>query len=51
MDENSQKEMSEVSNGFLGVPFSVFISDNGQTETVLGFDRGKIDSILNKSSV
>jgi len=45
-DEAAQKEMSNVSGGFLGVPFTVVIKDDGAKETVLGFDKGKIDSLL-----
>jgi hypothetical protein len=46
MDEVAQKEMAEVSGGFLGVPFTTITKDDGTKDTVLGFDRGKIDSIL-----
>ena len=46
MDEAAQKEMAGVSGGFMGVPFTIIIKDDGTKETVLGFDRGKIDSIL-----
>ena len=46
MDEVAQKEMSQVSNGFLGVPFTTFINESGKIETVLGFDKGKIDSLI-----
>jgi len=50
MDEANQKEMSAVSNGFLGVPFTVVIKDDGTKETIMGFDKGKIDSILQIST-
>lgn len=46
MDENAQKEMSEISNGFLGAPFVVVLKDDGVREAILGFDKGKINSIL-----
>jgi hypothetical protein len=46
IDEAAQKEMGEVSGGFLGVPFVSIIRDDGTRETVLGFDKGKIDSVL-----
>jgi glutaredoxin 3 len=46
MDENAQKEMSEVSGGFLGVPFTLIIKNDGSSETVLGFDKGKLDKVL-----
>lgn len=46
LDEAAQKEMGEVSGGFLGVPFISIIKDDGTKETILGFDKGKIDSVL-----
>ena len=46
IDEVAQKEMGEVSGGFLGVPFTSIVKDDGTRETVLGFDRGKINSVL-----
>lgn len=46
MDEGAQKEMAEVSGGFLGVPFTLITKDDGIKETVLGFDQGKINSTL-----
>ncbi|MFH1971534.1 MAG: glutaredoxin family protein [Patescibacteria group bacterium] len=45
-DETAKKEMLEISNGFMGVPFSVFTKDDGEKETVIGFDKGKINEIL-----
>lgn len=45
-DETAQKEMGSISGGFLGVPFVLVKKDDGTSETVLGFDKGKIDSIL-----
>jgi len=45
-DEEAKKEMLQVSNGFLGVPFSVISKDDGTKETIIGFDKGKIDQIL-----
>jgi glutaredoxin 3 len=45
-DEAAQKEMGEASGGFLGVPFTLIVKDDGTRETVLGFDQGKINSIL-----
>ncbi len=46
MDEAAQKEMSAISNGFLGVPFTLITKDDGVKETVMGFDQGKINSVL-----
>jgi glutaredoxin 3 len=45
-DEAAQKEMGEISGGFLGVPFTSIVKDDGTRENVLGFDQGKINSVL-----
>ena len=45
-DEAAKEEMMEHSNGFLGVPFTVIHKDDGSKETVLGFDKGKLDEVL-----
>ena len=45
-DEKARQEMSEVSGGFLGVPFTLLVKDDGTKETVIGFDKGKIEQIL-----
>lgn len=45
-DEAAQKEMESISGGFLGVPFTSITKDDGTKESVLGFDKGKIDSAL-----
>ena len=44
-DEVAREEMMAVSGGFLGVPFTVLMKD-GSKETVIGFDKGKINSLL-----
>lgn len=49
-DEAARKEMQTNSGGFLGVPFTLIVKDDGTKEAVLGFDRGKIDSILQIST-
>lgn len=46
MSESDLKEMSDNSNGFLGVPFTVITYDNGTHENIIGFDKGKIDQVL-----
>jgi glutaredoxin len=46
VNEEAQKEMSAVSGGFLGVPFVLIVKDDGGKETVLGFDQGRLNSIL-----
>ena len=48
-DEAAKKEMQEVSGGFMGVPFTVIIKDDGAKETVIGFNKGKLNQILNIS--
>ncbi|MEK7169047.1 MAG: glutaredoxin domain-containing protein [Patescibacteria group bacterium] len=45
-DENAKNEMTAVSGGFLGVPFTVITKDNGEVTTVIGFDKGKLEEIL-----
>ena len=46
MDETAQKEMSDISGGFLGVPFTSITKDDNTKETVMGFDKRRINSIL-----
>ena len=45
-DESARNEMMVESGGFLGVPFSVITKDDGTKETVIGFDKGKLDQVL-----
>lgn len=45
-DEAAKEEMIASSGGFLGVPFTTITLDNGNKETVLGFDKGKFDRVL-----
>ncbi|MBX4205904.1 glutaredoxin family protein [Candidatus Microgenomates bacterium] len=48
-DPNAQKEMEQISNGFMGVPFVSVTKDDNTTETVVGFDKGKLDQVLGQS--
>ena len=48
LDEKAKEEMSKLSGGFFGVPFTLISFDDGRKETVIGFDKGKIDQITNK---
>lgn len=48
-DEKGREEMMAASGGFLGVPFTVVTKDDGTKETVLGFDKNKINSVLGLS--
>jgi len=45
-NDEAKKEMSAVSNGFMGVPFTLIEKDDGSKITVIGFDKGKIDEVL-----
>ncbi len=45
-DDAAREEMMAVSGGFLGVPFTAITKDDGSKETVLGFDKGKLNSVL-----
>ena len=46
MDDAAKTEMMASSGGFLGVPFILIIKDDGARDTVVGFDKGKLDSVL-----
>jgi len=43
-----EQEMAKESGGFLGVPFTV-IENGGNKQTVIGFDKNKLDTILGVS--
>lgn len=45
-DEIARNEMMAESGGFLGVPFSVITKDDGTKEKVIGFDKGKLEKII-----
>lgn len=45
-DDTAREEMMGKSGGYLGVPFSVVVKDDGTEDNVLGFDKGKIDKLL-----
>ena len=45
-DDAAKDEMMEASGGFLGVPFTIIKKDDGGQETVIGFDKGKLNEIL-----
>lgn len=45
-DEAAKQEMMSSSNGFLGVPFTVITKDDGTKETVIGFDKNRINTVL-----
>ncbi len=45
-DDAAREEMIKESGGFLGIPFVVIVKDDNSKETVIGFDKGRINSIL-----
>lgn len=45
-DDNAKEEMSKISGGFLGVPFMAITKDDGNIQTVVGFDRNRINEVL-----
>ncbi len=45
-DEAARDEMAVASGGFLGVPFTLITKDDSSKETIIGFDKGKINSVL-----
>lgn len=47
-DDSAREEMVAISDGFQGVPFIV-IEKEGKKETVVGFDKQKINTILGLS--
>ena len=47
-DEKAREEMTQISEGYLGVPYTVVEKDD-KKEKIVGFDKGKLNSILNLS--
>jgi len=45
-DDAAKEEMMKESGGFLGIPFTVITKDGGAKETVVGFDKKRINDIL-----
>lgn len=45
-DEAARQEMASYSGGFLGVPFSLITKDDGSRETIVGFDKGRLEQVL-----
>jgi glutaredoxin len=48
-DDVARDEMMNDSGGFLGVPFTVIVKDDGAKDTVIGFDKNRVDEILGLS--
>ena len=45
-DDTAKEDMMKASGGFLGVPFSVIMKDEGTQETVIGFDKTRVNELL-----
>jgi len=45
-DDAARDELATISGGFLGVPFTAINKDDGTKETVVGFDKSKIEKVL-----
>lgn len=45
-DDAAREEMTKLSDGFLGVPYTTIKKDDGSVEKIIGFDKAKIDSLL-----
>ena len=46
-DDTAKTEMEALSGGFLGVPYTVITQDSGEQQKIIGFDKNKINEILN----
>jgi hypothetical protein len=46
LDDAVRDEMSQHSGGFLGVPFTVVKKEDGSKDTIIGFDKGKVNQIF-----
>lgn len=45
-DDSIRNEMTAESGGFMGVPFTVVTKDDGTKESIIGFDKGKLEEML-----
>jgi glutaredoxin 3 len=45
-NETARTEMMAISKGFLGVPFTVVTKDDGSKDTIIGFDKGRLSTVL-----
>lgn len=48
-DDQAREEMMKASGGFLGVPFTVIEKSDGTKETIVGFDQGRLNSLVGLS--
>ena len=45
-DDVAKSEMMKSSDGFLGVPFTIVEKAGGVRETIIGFDKGKVNEVF-----
>lgn len=45
-DDAAREEMMEASGGFLGVPFTLVTKDDGTKDTIIGFDKNRVNSVM-----
>ena len=45
-DAAAMEEMTKVSDGHMGVPFSVITKDSGEIVKIAGFDKAKFQALL-----
>lgn len=45
-NDEARDQMVKDSGGFMGVPFTVVEKEGGEKETIVGFDKEKINSVL-----
>ena len=45
-DDLAREEMAGASGGFLGVPFSVVVKEDGSKNAIIGFDKNRVNEIL-----
>ena len=45
-DDNAKNQMMNDSGGFLGVPFTIVEKEGGTKETIIGFDKGKVNEVF-----
>ena len=45
-DEEAREQMIKDSGGFMGVPFTVVEKESGEKESIIGFDKEKINSVF-----
>ncbi len=50
-DDAAKDEMSKDSGGFMGVPFTVVKKDDGSKDTIVGFDKGRLEKVFSTAGI